>query len=153
MIRYKSITHERSEDAPFMGALISSVMCHLGCKGCFNQHLKELPTKEDMAKDIIATVKANPFNQGIILGGLEWSEQPREMKQLIECALSEKLQVALYTGLDEAHFKEIFPDVYKMPIYIKFGKYDEEKQTKTNIQNGVKLATSNQYFYKGGSND
>ena len=46
IIKTKGIVHERVEDAPFMGALISAVDCNLNCKGCFNQHLKSLPNIE-----------------------------------------------------------------------------------------------------------
>lgn len=147
MIRYKLIEHERSEDAPFIGALISAIDCHNNCKNCFNQHIKRLPNIEASAEQIILEIKKDPFNQGVILAGLEWTEQPMEMQELIECAIKSNLQVMLYTGLDETTFKQRFADTYKMPIYIKFGRYDESLSTDKNLQYGVKLASSNQYIH------
>ena len=148
IIKYKTIEHERYEDAPFIGALISSIDCHINCKNCFNQHLKELPTIEKSSQEIIDIIKANPFNQGIILAGLEWTEQPNEMRELINVALLNNLQVMLYTGLSEESFNNQFNDIYNMPnIYIKFGSYQENLKSNNKMHN-VKLATSNQIIYK-----
>ena len=41
LVSYKGIIHERTEDAPFMGALIIAEKCSNNCQGCFNQHLKD----------------------------------------------------------------------------------------------------------------
>jgi pyruvate-formate lyase-activating enzyme len=101
IIRYKMMEHERFEDAPFIGCLISAIDCHINCKNCFNQHLKTYPTLTKDSKSIIEEIKSNPFENGIILGGLEWTEQPEEMLDLIESALNENLKVILYTGLSE----------------------------------------------------
>jgi organic radical activating enzyme len=149
IIHYKYIEHERTEDAPFVGALISAVDCHFNCKGCFNQYLKSEPTYEKDSKEIIQEIRSNPFNQGIILAGLEWTEQPFEMLELISLAIQNNLQVILYTGYDENMFLNIFPDVYSMPIYIKFGKYDENLKTNNNELHQIKLSTKNQSVKKG----
>ncbi|MGL4570829.1 MAG: 4Fe-4S cluster-binding domain-containing protein [Clostridium sp.] len=146
IIRTKGIVHERVEDAPFIGALISAVDCRFNCKGCFNQHIKELPTIKMDSDDIIEEVKVNPFNEGIILAGLEWSLQPDELRALIHAALDKDLKIIIYSGLTEEEFKEKFSDIYnlKKNLYFKFGKYDESLKTSDNIQYDVKLATSNQ---------
>lgn len=99
-IRYKFIEHERTEDAPFVGALISAVGCKFKCKGCFNRDLKKMETKKATATEIIEEVLSNPFNQGIILAGLEWSEQPTELVELCEVASSKGLQIMIYTGCE-----------------------------------------------------
>jgi organic radical activating enzyme len=148
-IHYKRIDHERTEDAPFMGALISAVDCHFNCKGCFNQYLKTEPTLTKDSKELIEEVKSNSFNQGIILGGLEWTEQPIEMIELILLAIQNDLQIILYTGYDESIFMDTFPDIYRMPIYIKFGQYDENLKTVINESHHIKLATENQRVKKG----
>ena len=103
-IHYKSITHERFEDAPFTGALISSIDCKFGCKGCINNHLKRAPTFKDTAENIISNIKENPFNEGIILGGLEWSLQPLEMIELCRVAQENNLQIMIYTGCELNEF-------------------------------------------------
>lgn len=106
-IKYKSITHERTEDAPFVGALICANNCKFNCKGCFNQEIKKLPTLINTSEKIIAEVKSNPFNQGIILAGLEWTLQPQELIELASLASKNGLQVMIYTGLDLPDFQKV----------------------------------------------
>ncbi|MEG1002055.1 4Fe-4S cluster-binding domain-containing protein [Clostridium sp.] len=150
IIRTKGIVHERVEDAPFIGALISAVDCRFNCKGCFNQHIKELPTIKMDSDDIIEEVTANPFNEGIILAGLEWSLQPDELRAIIHAALNKNLKIIIYSGLTEEEFKEKFSDIYNLNknLYYKFGKYDESLKVSDNVQYDVKLATSNQKILK-----
>ena len=86
-IRYKAIEHERIEDSPFIGATISAIDCNFNCKNCFNQSLKQLPTLEKDALEIINEVRDNIFNKGIILAGLEWTMlQTHEVIELALCA-------------------------------------------------------------------
>ena len=146
LVSYKGIIHERTEDAPFMGALIIGVSCRNNCRNCFNQHLKKSQTYFKFADEIIAEVKQNHFNEGIILAGLEWSEQPDDTIALISCALHENLHVILYTGLTEQELFSRIPKEYLVGIYIKFGKYDENKLSNTYYSEGVKLASTNQYI-------
>lgn len=105
-IAYKYIEHERMEDAPFIGALIVAPSCKMKCKNCFNQELKKLPTKMDTAEKIIDEIRSNPFNEGVILAGLEWSEHPKELIALLEEASKHNLKIMIYTGLELADFHE-----------------------------------------------
>ena len=105
-INYKYIEHERTEDAPFVGALISAVDCKFKCKGCFNRDVKKMHTLKREAKDIIAEVKENPINEGIILAGLEWSLQPLELLDLVKEASAEGLKVMIYTGCELSQFHQ-----------------------------------------------
>lgn len=106
-IHYKSIVHERTEDAPFVGALISAIDCNYRCRGCFNTPLKRMKTLVSTAKEIIDEVLSNPFNEGIILGGLEWSLQPLEMLELCNVASKSNLKIMIYTGADLEEFYSI----------------------------------------------
>lgn len=152
MIVYKGIEHERLGDAPFIGALIIAAQCSGNCPGCFNQHVKEDPNIFDTAEGIIRAVKANHFNEGIILGGLEWSEQPFDLLELIAVAKVNDLEVIVYTRRTELDFLLEFPDLQHARIWIKFGSYQVEQQSDTYFDHGVKLATTNQYIkYMGGS--
>lgn len=99
-IKYKGILHERTEDAPFVSALIVAPTCKLKCKGCFNVELKKQPNLKATAKEIVDEVKSNPFNEGITLGGLEWSESPLELLELVRVASENGLKVMIYTGCD-----------------------------------------------------
>ena len=146
LVAYKGIIHERTEDAPFMGALIIATSCSNGCQDCFNQHLKDAKTHLRYADEVIKEVKLDLFNDGIILGGLEWSEQPDDAVALISCATANNLQVMLYSGLDEDTLYSRIPAEYLHGCYIKVGKYDAAKHSDTYSSNGVKLASTNQYI-------
>lgn len=105
-IRFKGIQDEITEDAPFVGARISANGCKFNCFGCFNRGLLvSMPEVKLSAEEIIAIVKRNPFNQGIILAGGEWSEQAVDMLEIIEVAVANNLQVMIYTGcvLEQFH--------------------------------------------------
>ena len=145
-IRFKYIEHERTQDAPFIGALICAIDCNLNCEGCFNQHIKEMPTQELDSKEIIGMVKSYKFNDGIILSGLEWTLQPLEMRELIIQAKNNNLKVIVYTGLTKEDFISNFDDIYDniKGIYIKFGEYDNSKLSDNNYYYNIKLSSTNQ---------
>lgn len=145
LIHYKGIIHERAEDAPFMGALIIATSCSNGCKDCFNQYLKTAKTYINTADGIITEVKQNAFNDGIILGGLEWSEQPEEAIELIRCATANGLAVMLYTGLTEERLYSRIPREYLVGCLVKFGAYDTSCLSENYTSLGIKLASTNQY--------
>jgi organic radical activating enzyme len=155
------------EDAPFVGALISAIDCWENCDGCFNQHLKELPTQEATAKEIIALVKSNPINEGIILSGLEWTLQPAEMFELLSEAKMSRLKTMLHTDMSGNEFKRWFDmyaainyipsqytqvgnqrcaDIRMYLDYIKFGCYELLKLSENYYSNGIKLASTNQHI-------
>lgn len=146
----KGIKHNVVNDAPFIGALIIAPRCLKDCPGCQNAHLKQEPDIEVTSDEIIEEVKSNFFNEGIILGGLEWTHSPKELRELVGKALSSNLEVMLYTYRTEENFKDVFPDLYSLPIWVKFGEYDKNKTVKGNIHYGITLATSNQYIKKLG---
>ena len=158
-IRYKLIEHERIEDSPFIGAVISAIDCWENCLGCFNQHLKSLETLEDDAETILATVMSNPLNEGIILAGLEWTLQPKEMFCLLYTARKLGLKTMLYTSMIGNEFFrwfELYQNVHHPQIeretiaeylnYIKFGFYDETQKADDYSSYNVKLASRNQYI-------
>ena len=107
LIHYKTIEHERVSDSPFVGALVCAAGCSFHCSGCFNQHLLATPTLTATAEEIVAEIKANPFNEGIILAGLEWSLQPQELVELVSVASKAGLQVMIYTGCGLVEFQTI----------------------------------------------
>lgn len=177
-IHYKYLEHERMEDAPFIGALLCANDCTFNCKNCFNQSLKNEDTLLSTAEEIIREVKSNPFNQGIILGGLEWSLQMEEMFEIIKEAFKNNLKVMIFTGLNfesyfykvgefvsknkldlyydesygKSYYSEIgylyFSDLDFTELYLKTGCYDETCLVDNNIQYGVKLASKNQEIIK-----
>ena len=152
-VKYKSIEHERTQDAPFVGAMVSAVGCPFNCPGCFNQHLKDMPTLYSTAEGIIAEIKKNPFNEGIILGGLEWSTYPVELYNLVRTASRNGLKVMIYTGMTEKEFDQkvgvvLLGAFINDDFYIKFGEYAVEQEPIDKVEFGVNLASSNQYIVK-----
>lgn len=143
-MKIKAIIHERTEDAPFIGALVCANDCNFNCKNCFNQHLKESTSIEITKEEIINQIKNNIFNNGIILAGLEWTFQPKDMEALILYSLKNNLKVMLYTGMEQHKFKEHFNHIYNLPIYIKFGRYEDDNKSDIHYSYGVKLASKNQ---------
>lgn len=141
-IHYKLIEHERTQDAPFVGALISATRCNYNCKNCFNQEVKKYKTQVKEAEEIIAEIKANPFNEGIIFGGLEWGLQTAEMKELAYLAKKAGLLVMVYTGAERV------TPIYQNGCfdYVKYGRYDETLKSDDHYECGVKLASTNQHI-------
>jgi len=146
-IRYKSITHERVEDAPFVGALVCALDCNIGCKGCFNQSLKEAPIFYKKADEIMDEIMSNPFNEGVILAGLEWSLQPTELLALVKSATVRNMPVIVYTGHDINTFLRRVPLIKQFTeVLVKYGAYDESKLSLTHEAYGIKLASTNQHI-------
>lgn len=129
-----------------MGALIIANSCNNNCQDCFNQHLKTAITYNETASEILDKVAINLFNDGIILGGLEWSEQPEDTIELIQRAKEEGLQVMLYTGLDKDDLFKRVPREFLVGCYVKFGKYDNNKLMDNYLSKSVRLASTNQYI-------
>lgn len=148
-IRHKGIYKNRF-DAPFVGTLISAISCPYRCEGCINDPLKPLDYTIIDSNEFLDSVASDPFSEGIILGGLEWTKQSLELYILIKEALDRKLKVILYTYHPdrESLFNELtfMKEFIGSGIYIKFGKYDNTKLSYDNIWYGVPLATSNQWI-------
>lgn len=146
LIRHKCIVHERTEDAPFVGALIVGINCDIGCPECFNQEIKEAENLDIEVLDLIKVVTKNPFNKGLILGGLEWTCQPREMLAIVDMCVATGLDLMVYTGHTEEEFFRRVPQSRFRQCYIKFGSYDLASKSGHYYSHGVKLASTNQYI-------
>lgn len=146
-MKYKGIVHNVLNDAPFIGALIIANQCSRGCVGCHNSHLKSSAyTLQNTAEEIIRRVKANGLNKGVILSGLEWTEQPHDLVELTRAARAAGLEVIVYTHHEEPDFFSRAPELKGEAVYIKFGAYDAQSVCDTHYSYGVKLATKNQYI-------
>lgn len=146
-ITYKGIRHNVLNDAPFIGAILIAKSCERACPDCINAHLKtEVEVLSESASSILKAVGANSLNEGIILSGLEWSEQPEDLMTLVTHALQMNMKVMVYTHHKEANFFRLLPQLSEMPVFIKFGAYIPELTSETHYSHGVKLATSNQYI-------
>lgn len=151
---YKGIIHNVFNDAPFIGALIIADGCNMPCPDCLNEHMKTKEyTMENSAEEIISLVKKNGLNEGVILSGLEWSEQPEDLVAITEEAIKRGLEVIVYTHHEEVDFFGIVPELIDAPIYVKFGLYEKALRVSDNMSYGVLLATSNQYIKYVGSEE
>ncbi len=146
-IAYKGIVHNILNDAPFIGTLIIAKNCSMPCKDCINAHLKSPEhIRVESAFEIMDKVKSNGLDEGIILSGLEWTEQAEDLLVLVDCALENGLKVMVYTHHSEDRFFSIIPELIGKPIYVKFGLYDASLCSETHFSHTVKLATTNQYI-------
>jgi len=142
MIRHKGLEHNIYGEAPFVGARLCAITCSRGCPGCQNRHLLNEPYQETDAADLIEAVVLDPFDEGIIFGGLEWTEQPDELNYLVELAKRSGLQVMVYTGLTEEEYKSRFTH---KNIWVKFGEYSEKHKAPAYYSCGILLPTTNQH--------
>lgn len=145
IIRHKGIIEEVFSDAPFIGARINAISCSHNCPGCFNKQLLDDPIIQSTPEEIIEQVKSNPIHQGLILGGLEWTEHLSETRTLIFAALEAKLQVILYTHHDLQELLKLLPELEGLPMYVKCGEYLREGIPTKSV--GVSLASNNQCIY------
>lgn len=146
-IPYKGLVHNVLNDAPFIGAVVVANSCRRGCRDCINETLKDPShTRHDSAKHIISMVKSNGLNEGVIFSGLEWSEQPNDLVELVWLALNEELKVMIYTHLSEETFFFKIPELKGLNLYVKFGAYLPESQATDYYSYSVKLASKNQYI-------
>lgn len=147
LIKHKGLVHNVLNDAPFIGAIIIANQCSKNCPNCINQHLKGNDCSVfKSAQELISCVKKNGLNQGIILSGLEWTEQADDLSILVSSALNNHLQVMIYTHLYETDFFNAVPQLRDLPIYVKFGPYDPTLSASDYYSHTVKLATTNQYI-------
>jgi len=147
IIRHKGIEMGVLSDAPFIGARICAIDCHYNCPGCFNQHLRTEKYITETAMTMIARIVNHGLAEGIILGGLEWTEQSEEMLGLIKVAQYFKLKVMIYTHHTLNQFLDMFPDLQGQDIYLKCGEYRKDVKGYVDKENDVILASDNQRIY------
>lgn len=150
VINYTTVLSSRF-DAPYVGTLIAGCNCYSAkCKGCFNQHLKDMPNKAIDADILLDKIFSDPFCEGIILAGLEWCDgQYDEALYLIKASLSRGKKATLYTRQTEEYMRSHHPELFSCSgLYIKVGEFIEEKRVYDYKSYGVPLATSNQYIIK-----
>jgi organic radical activating enzyme len=148
-IRHKGIDYGVLSDAPFVGARICAIQCHEHCPGCFNQERIDEPYVTQDIDELFDEIKKHPINEGIILGGLEWSEQPDELRSLVLYAHAIGMQVIIYTHLDIKQFLEQFWTLRELEnVYVKCGEYRQELEHYYDEQHDVTLASTNQIICK-----
>jgi anaerobic ribonucleoside-triphosphate reductase activating protein len=102
----------------------------------FSNNIKN---KIEQFKDLIDNI--------MIFGGEPLDQELDELFFMLNDLRNCKIPIWIFTRYD---LHEIPNYVKHTCDYIKCGKYDESLSTDTNIQYGIKLATSNQNIYKKG---
>lgn len=127
------------------------------CNGCYNQELWDFNTDGDtVEKAVYDVVNLNHrfdslIDRILILGGepldsyVLYPDDFIEMLSSLQTLVNKPIM--LFTRYD---LKDIPEEVKKHCDYIKCGRYIPELTTDNNIQEGIKLATSNQMIYKKG---
>lgn len=151
-IKHKGLEHGVTSDAPFIGARLCALHCNRGCPDCQNQYLKDsenIIEQDDL--EILLEIQQSNIDQGLILGGLEWTNQPHEMEELIRMCHRHHVPVILYTGMTEEEFFKQFPFIGALNMYVKFGAYRKDLDGYHDEEHDVYLASSNQYIKRFGT--
>lgn len=126
-----------------------------GCDGicgkqCHNYELRDFDLGEDydvVLPKIISKIKdSDSMIENIwILGGEPLLQDKYDLTDMVSQLKLLNKKMWLFTRFELEEIKEIYSE-YKLFDYIKCGKYISNLIVDNNIQNGIKLATSNQYI-------
>lgn len=135
--------------------------CKGYCEGCHSEHTWDFKAgkpfaevKDKLIKDMLD--KQNYFDNIVVLGGepLDHKQLPL-MLQLLDKCFPEK-KIYLYTHFSAIEVNQKYKQIKKLVDFIKVGEYEAEylNTSKTaDSLTGVVLATTNQYFIRGGRNE
>ena len=128
--------------------------CDGDCRGCHNPELWSFDVGQDYISCLPSIIsKINTFTLLIdniwILGGEPLLQDKQSFIDFISKIKKTQKTMWLFTRFEE---EDVSYQITKMFDYIKFGKYQQELATDSNLQYGVKLSTSNQYIkFVGGA--
>ena len=155
------------ETSMFIGFPHCSFKCNIdaGCEVCQNYKLKDVPDPEISVDEICKRYTENPLTHALVIGGLEPFDSPFELTTLI-ATLRDKYHcgdtIVIYSGytkeelmgVQEIPYQEInggkvaatFKQIISFKnIIIKYGRYDQRKESIFDPVLGVTLASSNQF--------
>jgi anaerobic ribonucleoside-triphosphate reductase activating protein len=122
------------------------------CTNCHNPMLWDFSLGNDWIEEIDnITIKINLFNDMVdnimIFGGEPLDQNLIELQSFLKILSYRGKHIWLFTRYE---LENISNEIKYLCDYIKCGRYEESLTTDTNIQYGIKLATSNQHIYKKG---
>lgn len=147
-MRHKGVIFDCKDHPDGLATMIVADNCSYGCKNCINEHLKGIESQYLDMREVVKFVAANTLGNRVVLGGLEWTEQRRDLWELLDLLELYEMNVILYTHLTEEEVKQEFPRLLEYDIYIKYGAYIEELASSTYSSYGIPLASTNQYIKK-----
>lgn len=133
---------------------IFSIGCEGNCQDCCNPEIKRwdlsgLDTVQVVSKVVSLTTKFNNLIDRIILVGGDpvdaYKRYPSEYLSFISQIRTLRKPIYLFTRYE---LTQIDPILLAQVDYIKTGPYLPELKCDDNIQEGIKLATSNQKIFK-----
>lgn len=123
------------------------------CKGCHNPESWDFGNGEILDDNYLSVIqtKIKSFDEMInnimIFGGEPLDQKMSELIDLLDCLQQFNKKIWIFTRYDLNEVPSIIKDRCD---YLKCGRYEPQKCTDSNIQYGIKLATSNQHIYKKG---
>lgn len=144
-LKYLGYTIALQEVPNEISLVINVSGCLHRCNGCHSTYLWEYDgelLKENLC-DLLSKYK-DMITCVCFMGG---EQNIDELLIYLKYIQSIGLKTCLYSGCES--IKDVEPLLPYLD-WIKIGRYDESLSTDTNIQYGIKLATSNQNIYKKG---
>ena len=124
------------------------------CKGCHNPESWDFNQGNKWSEEYYLTTikpKILEFNSIIknimIFGGEPLDQKHSELLSMLYDLKELNKEIWIFTRYD---IEDIPEEIINCCDYIKCGRYDEDLKTNDNIQQGIKLSTSNQNVYKKG---
>ena len=128
--------------------------CKGNCKGCHNPEMKSFDVGTELNceeyEKIEEKIKSDLVENIWILGGEPIDRNIYELDLLIYRLSFILKPIWLFTRYELRDIQLLINNDLLDVDYIKVGPYIQELKTDTNIQHGVKLATSNQKILKKG---
>lgn len=123
------------------------------CKGCHNPESWDFGNGETLDDNYLSTIQTKiksfdaMINNIMIFGGEPLDQNMSELIDLLDYLKQFNKKIWIFTRYDLNEVPLIIKDRCD---YLKCGRYEPQKCTDSNIQYGIKLATSNQHIYKKG---
>jgi len=118
------------------------------CKGCHNPELWNFQYGRKLSLDELKKIiipKQKYLDTFVIMGGEPLHQKRENLIALLDFLIQFDKQIWLYTSYE---INEVPKEIQQYCNYIKTGRYNEKLKTKSNIQYGIQLASSNQKIYK-----
>ncbi|WP_243156553.1 hypothetical protein [Clostridium perfringens] len=87
--------HQDKLQVLFIGGTVVHIYYYGAISGEKAKHIVK-PKIEMDSEDILDKVINDPCNEGIILSGLEWSLQPKELREMVNSARKRKFKIMVY---------------------------------------------------------
>jgi len=146
LLRFPFVVDNDHSDQPYFSMQLIAPYCYNSCIGCHNSQIRQTSLKDFSISYIIGEYNANPFWEGMTLGGLEpehsgdyWWE---DVQRIVDGTGMENLTI--YTSTDNVR------DIKVKNLYYKTGEYRRADLPHT-VEIGdwaVVLASQNQRFFK-----